>query len=205
MKKVDMEERKMNEKDLDTQHTQGLGSGDDSAGKTGIGPVAWVPTWEIPVLLKGADWAVKGGERLTEWLTSEGPLAVQVLNSRADASLYHVDLRATNLTVHAIYLGKFDLKAPPRGALNIAIRRFKFGLDEPDGTTSKVPKNAAPLIRPGQSLEFSIEFPKPTPKDLQSGLFGNEKRLGTATLHYQILNEESSRNRDVNFSVRIDD
>ena len=43
-------------------------------------PTDWIPTWEIPVVLKGADLAIKGGEKLVEWFRAEGPLSVQMLD-----------------------------------------------------------------------------------------------------------------------------
>src|SRR3990170_2937689 len=91
-------------------------------------PVGWVPTWEVPVVLKGAEWAMKGGEKLAEWINSEGPLALQILDSCAGDTKYKVELSATNLTVHSIYLDAFTLVFPAELNLPISLKRVtSFG------------------------------------------------------------------------------
>src|SRR5438552_2743137 len=120
-------------------------------------PVGWVPTWEVPVALKGVEWAKKGGEKLAEWINSEGPLALQILDSRAGDTKYTVELSATNLTVHSMYLDSFTLVFPAELNLPISLKRLtSFGAGSLINEQSQ-PKS--PLIRPGQSLEFTIEFP----------------------------------------------
>ncbi len=166
-------------------------------------PKAWVPTWEVPVILKGADLAMKGGEKLAEWIRSEGPLCFQVLDSRADGDNYLVELRATNMTVHGIYLDSFNLVSPIQLGLPIVPKVIKpISIGGSDSLGDRFPKPSKP-IRPGFSMDFSIEFPVPKPEDLRKGWFRSDERFGSAEVKYWILNEKSVRSQDVTFSIPL--
>ncbi len=162
----------------------------------GSRPTALFPTWEIPLALKGVE---KGAEKLIEWYKAEGPLSIQILDSGPQEATYVVTFRATNMTVHGIYVDSFMLVAPTELKMPISpIGAMNFGQNAP-----KTSETASTLIRPGQSIEFIIRFPAPTPEDLKTGWFKSEKRLGSGKIEYWILNEESSRTRDVAFSIRL--
>lgn len=170
-------------------------------------PTAWVPTWEVPVALKGADLAMKGGEKLVEWFRAEGPLSLQILDSRTKQEIYVVEMRATNMTVHGIYLDSFMLLTPTKKSLQILKEspiqmRMGAGFGGSSSPTS-IPTEAT-LLHPGKSFDFFIEFPIPTIEDFsKTGWFKNKKCLGSGRIDFWILNEESGRTRDVSFSLRV--
>lgn len=166
-------------------------------------PHAWVPTWEIPVALKGADWAMKGGEKLVNWIVAEGPLSLQVLDSHAKGAKYHLLIRATNLTVHSLYIDSFSLKWPQELDLPIGPKKVKtIGHDL---TPSSDTPAESTLIHPGKVLDLEVEFPTPKAIDLEKGVsvFRKAKHLGTGKVHFWILNEEASRDREITFAIRL--
>ena len=169
---------------------------------TGV-PHAWVPTWEIPVMLKGVDWAMKGGEQLVNWINLEGPLSLQVLDSRASGAMYHLVLRATNLTVHSLYIDSFSLESPQELDLPIAPREIKgIGLDITPRSDTKAEST---LMHPGTVLNLEVEFPTPKAIDLEKGVsvFRKAQYLGRGKVHFWILNEEASRGREITFAIRL--
>lgn len=176
---------------------------DAEEGTAGARPRAWVPTWEVPVILKSADLAMKGGEKLLEWIKSEGPLLLQILDSRALGEKYEIELRATNMTVHGIYVDSFTLLAPVELELAISPKRLTVGFDEASAPSLQTTRPRSTLIRPGASMEFTIAFPVPAQEDLRQGWFKNEKRLGSGRLNFLILNEEERRAKEARFSIRL--
>lgn len=167
-------------------------------------PTDWVPTWEIPVAMKGAELAIKGGEKLVEWYRAEGPLSIQILDSRTKQESYVVEMRATNLTVHGIYFDAFTLVAPTEMSLKILRKESDLiGFDEVCPPTKSI-RTEAKLLRLGESFDFFIVFPVPTTEDLsKTGWFKNKKRLGSGKIDFWVLNEGSRRTRDVFFSLRV--
>jgi hypothetical protein len=165
-------------------------------------PTDWIPTWELPLVLKGADLAMKGGEKLVEWIRAEGPLSVQILDSRMDQESYIVEMRATNLTVHGIFVDAFTLLMPTEKNIQILRKQpGQMGLDTPP--PRRIPTDAK-LLSPGTSFDFIVEFPVPTKEELtKSGWFKSKKRLGSGRIDFWILNEESKRTKDVFFGLRV--
>ena len=158
-------------------------------------PIAWFTEAEIPALLKGADLAVKGGEKLVEWIKSEWPLLLQVLDSRLDGDHYVIKFKATNMTVHGIYLESCTLEQP-------LVKQMVISL--PKGTTISFPtdKEDAPasgegtLIPPASEKIFNIMLPMGDVEYIQSGGYEGNRGLGSATLGYRILNEELEDKRN---------
>lgn len=169
----------------------------------------WVFTpMDIPTLIKVGGAAVKGGEKVYEWLNKEGPLSIQILDSYKNPmeAMYVVEMRATNVTVHSIYLDSFDLVIPtPQTNLPISSSnpRIKFGKSV---SSSVAPEQNKPkLIRPRESLTFFIGFTPPNAKQLEIGFLNQRRNLGSGNIGYWVLNEESVRTKAVEFSIRLTD
>jgi hypothetical protein len=164
-------------------------------------PMNYIPTWEIPVALKTADWTIKGGGKFIEWLKCEGPLAVQIIDSYKNNSSYVVKFHATNMTIHSIYINSFKLSFP--NIDNVILKpesKGSIGM----GVGNKVQTDST-LINSGGSLDFIIEFDTPEKNDLKKGLLKNHVPMGAGKVRFLILNEETERDKEVKFSIRIDE
>jgi hypothetical protein len=145
---------------------------------------------------------MRGGEKLVEWFRAEGPLSVQILDSRPEQESYVVEMRATNLTVHGIRVDAFTLLAPTEKSLQI-LRNPSGGIGLDTPPPSRISTDAK-LLNPGASFNFVIEFPVPTKEELtKSGWFKRKTRLGSGRIDFWILNEESKRTKDVFFGLRV--
>jgi hypothetical protein len=161
----------------------------------------YVPTWEVPVLLKGAEWGAKATEKLADWLKNEGALAIQILDSRQDGKEYVVRFRATNMSIHAVYVCSAELTWPYAERLHVKALRhaISFGVDAASEDRSSLKSH---LIGSGKAMEFSISFRTPSAAELNAGLF--KQGLGTAQLEYWPLDEAKSKHRPLSFAVRLE-
>ncbi len=163
-------------------------------------PKNYIPTWEIPLALKLADLATKGGGKLIEWLRDEWPLAIQVTDSRNDQGSYVVMLRVTNMTIHGVYINSFKLTFPK--VENVKLKSVSTGGIVLYGGGEE--ENDSTLIKSGRSRDFIIEFDTPSRAELEKGVLKRHVPMGDGKLSFLILNEESKRDKDVKFSIRID-
>lgn len=166
------------------------------------------------MILKGADLAVKGGEKFIEWIKSEGPLFVQTLDSfYLGSNWYGVILRITNTTVHGTYLESLKLISPAVRDLALSAkqtahqsaRQFYSASQRPSHSP---PDNHAPkacLVDPGESLIFKTEFELPPLAELRAKWSRKKKRIALATLEFSVLNEGLPRTMNIEFCVRIRD
>jgi len=162
---------------------------------------AYVPTWEVPVVLKGVEWGAKAAEKLGAWLKSEGALAIQILDSRQNGNEYYVRFRATNMAIHGVYVCSMRLTWPFDEALKLEIigQGKGFGFDSASEGSS-APKSQ--LVKSGESTVFAVTFRTPTANERNAGIF--QRGLGTATLEYWPLDEAESKTREVKFAIRLD-
>jgi hypothetical protein len=165
-------------------------------------PIAWFTGAEIPAVLKGADLAVKGGEKLVEWIKSEWPLLLQVLDSRMDGDHYVIKFKATNMTVHGIYLESCTLEQPLVKKKVISLPKeatISFG-DEKENPPAS---GEGTLIPTGGERIFDIILPLRDVEYIRTGGFEGNRGVGSATLGYRILNEELEREKKLVFGLRL--
>jgi hypothetical protein len=164
------------------------------------GPQAFIPSGEAMALFKGAELGVQAAKKLAEWLQQEGPLVVQVLDARALGRQYLVHFRATNQTVHGMYLLGASLSWPQ------AITKLPL-LKKPE---ADIAFGAAPTLQPvplplrlatATPLDLYIEFLLPSKQHLDAGLWHG--RVGKLKLAFQLLNKESADSRPVDFSILL--
>jgi hypothetical protein len=174
-------------------------------------PESLISALEVPMILKGTDLAIKGGEKLVEWIKSEGPLFVQTLDSyyyRPNG--YVLILRITNTTIHGIYLESLKLISPAvrdlvLSAKQTAHQSAEFYSSSWRGLRSR-PENHTPQtcrVGPGESLTFKTEFELPPLEELRAKWSRKKKRLAVATLEFSVLNEGLPRTMNIEFCVRI--
>ncbi|MGB8329308.1 MAG: hypothetical protein WCE62_04210, partial [Polyangiales bacterium] len=160
-----------------------------------------VPTWEVPVVLKSVEWGAKAAEKIGAWLKSEGALAIQILDSYESGDEYYLRFRATNMTMHGIYVCSVRLTWPFDGELKLEVlgQGKRFGFDLPN-EVGPAPKSQ--LVKSGESTVFAVTFRTPTSSERNAGIF--KRGLGTATLEYWPLDEAESKTREVKFAIRLD-
>lgn len=174
----------------------------DSAHVASLPPIAWFTGAEIPAVLKGADWAVKGGEKLVEWIKSEWPLLLQVLDSRMEGDHYVIKFKATNMTVHGIYLESCTLEQPLVKQKVISLPK-EATIAFPDDKEDLPPNGEGTLIAAASEKTFNIILPLGDVEYIRAGGFEGNRGLGSATLGYRILNEESERQKKLVFGLRL--
>jgi hypothetical protein len=154
---------------------------------------------EAGAVFKIAESVWKGGEKATSWLTNEGPLVMQIIDSKQDSGRCTVTLRALNIAFHSIELVAFHLKWPANEKIDMVVGR---GMDFRGKGSSEPP---AKLLHPGEKVDFTIHFntPDSSVPGREAGTLGKLTRLGLGELSFWILNEEEPRTREVEFVVRI--
>lgn len=150
---------------------------------------------EMAALAKISESGIKGGIKLASLWSSEDPLFIQIIDSIDEGDLYRVSIKATNMTVHGIYLDMFTLTSP-NGEAQIESRgEFHFGSSAKTDRRQPVPK---PLPSK-ESAVFNIKFKNP-------GLFDTgalkEKFGGSGIIKYWVLNEHEPKTKKVEFSLR---
>jgi hypothetical protein len=174
----------------------------DQTNVASLFPIAWITGGEIPAVLKGAELAVKGGEKLVEWIKSEWPLLVQVLDSRLDGESFVVKFKATNMTLHGIYLESCTLEQPLIKSKAVSLPKeatISFPAEGEDPPAS----GEGTLIAPAADKTFQIILPKPDVEYIRSGGFEGNRSMGSATLSYRLLNEQSERQKPLIFALRL--
>ena len=161
----------------------------------------WVPTpADISLAKTGADLAWKGGQRALEWLRQEGPLVVQVLDSRRDASRYLLKLRITNHAIHGIHLIRFRVTWPEISPQ----ADFRFGDKAPSYGDTNDTRPKSKTVEPAASVDTEVAFELPVTVDREVGLLGRPSRLGSGEIDYWILNLEApSEPKQVQFALRL--
>jgi hypothetical protein len=177
-------------------------SAEGQATAVSVFPVGWITGAEIPTVLKGAEWAVKGGEKLVEWIKSEWPLLIQILDSRLERENFVVKFKATNMTLHGIYLESCTLEQPLIKSKAVSLPKeatISFPAEGEDPPAS----GEGTLIAPGGDRTFHVILPKTDVEYLRSGGFEGNRSMGSATLSYRLLNEQSERQKPLIFAVRL--
>jgi hypothetical protein len=177
-----------------------------TAAKTRAGadraPVGFVPTGEVMALFKAVELGAKGAAKLADWLRSEGPVVVQILDASVQGEAYVAHFRATNQTVHGLYVLGAELSWPV--VLNaVPLGRppeRRIGLGETE--SEALPRWPLPVhVAPAASFEFFIAIPLPATAHLDAGLW--HRRIGKAKLHFQLLNQSTPDNRDIDFAILL--
>ncbi len=171
---------------------------------SGTEPTNWVPTWEVPAMIKGVEWACKGAERVREWIDKEGPLSVQILDSRPIENEYMVRFQLCNLTIHGMYIICFDLINPVSENLTLTFD-FAQGTIGMGSTKKAVNLGEDKLLKPGQMAEAEIRFPIPAKTVAETGLVVPPLMLGEGRISYWMLDKgkSSCSENKVQFALRI--
>jgi hypothetical protein len=167
-----------------------------------VQPNGFIPTWEIPVALRGIEYAREGGKKFVEWLAAEGPLGIQILDSRVAENRYLLEINAMNLTVNSLYIDAFTLLSPVHQVLDMAKKPVP-GLDLTWALPGSGPSGPQ-LVRPGDNFEFVVHFPVPDARNLTRPRgFMDKKLVGSAQIRYTVLSEATSRDRKIAFALRL--
>jgi hypothetical protein len=167
-------------------------------------PVNWLPGLEtlgLGALIEGGKLTAQGGKALVDWLNREGPLLVQVMDSRHVGSSYTISLQLTNLTIHGIYIESCKLDKPivkdeilTRVGEDMNMDASSLGR----GTRKPPIRGEGKLLPPGDKEKFDIVI---RDNDL-SYIYEADRQVGSATLTYRVLNEESPRPKKFTFNLR---
>src|SRR5262245_28759311 len=157
--------------------------------------------FELGALAKVADLTIKCGEKIVEWIKSEWPLFLQILDSRIDEGHYSLKFKATNLTPHGVYIESCTLTAPLKREKLISLPRsnISFANDSKDPVIS----GEQTLISPGGDKIFNITLSSDDTNYLQSGALEGNRNIGSAIVNYRLLNEESEGQKTINFALRL--
>lgn len=177
-------------------------SAEGQATAVNLFPVGWITGGEIPAVLKGADLAIKGGEKLVEWIKSEWPLLLQVVDSRLNGDNYLVKFKATNMTLHGIYLESCTLEQPLIKSRAVSLPKeatISFPAEREEAPAS----GEGALIAAAGDRIFNIILSAPDVEYIRSGGFEGNCGMGSATLSYRLLNEQSERQKTFTFALRL--
>jgi hypothetical protein len=172
------------------------------ATKRALATSTFIPSGEAMALFKAVELGAKGAKALSEWLANEGPLVVQVLESYPSGQQYRVHFRATNQTMHGMYLLSAELEWPqaiePLALQKPPERRIGWGDETPPPL---VPMPMPAHVATARQIEFCIAFPLPSRADMDTGLW--HKRIGRMRLMFQVLDSEKTTPKVVTFAIVI--
>lgn len=175
--------------------------GQDAVAQTPV--VAFLPGGglEIGALAKVADLTIKGGEKIAEWIKSEWPLFLQILDSRTDEGHYSLKFKATNLTPHGIYVESCTLTTPLQREKLISLPKSNISFT--GDSKEPVISGEQTLIPPGGEKVFNITLSSDDTNYLQNGAVEGNRNIGTAIVNYRILNEEAEGHKEMKFALRL--
>jgi hypothetical protein len=175
------------------------GSTTASTTKRALATAAFIPSGEAIALFKAVELGAKGAKALSEWLANEGPLVVQVLESYPSGKQYRVHFRATNQTMHGMYLLGAELEWPqaikPLALQKPPERRIGWGDELPPMVPMPMPAH----VPTARQIEFCIAFPLPSRADMDTGLW--DKRIGRMRLMFQVLDSEKTTPKVTTFAI----
>lgn len=138
---------------------------------------------------------VTGAEKRRLALHSEDPLVVQVLDSAPMGDQYQVTLRASNQTIHGIYLESAPLLQPSNIATEIRLGGAIYKPIGPDENPVEEPSRSFPtLVKPGQAIDFRVRFPLSDRDRFMS--------YGEIQLNYVRLDQKDPSEQVIRFRIR---